>query len=68
MLAYLMLVLVLQSPVGNIPIGLKIPFADVAACQKWVDDPMPMAAESPFPLALLHMECVAESVEPGKPV
>lgn len=68
MLAHLLLIFAVQSPMGAIPVGLKFPFADMAACQKWLDDPMPMAAESAFPLTLVHIECVAESVEPGKPV
>ena len=68
MLAHLLMIFAIQSPMGAIPVGLKIPFANMEACVKWQNDPMPMAAESPFPLVVVHMECVNESVEPGKPV
>ena len=68
MLSYLLLVLVLQSPFGNLPVGLKFPFPDLAACQKWMADPTPMQADAPFPLVVVHAECVNESTDPGKPV
>lgn len=68
MLATLLLIFLVQYPLGAVPLALAIPMADMATCEAWLADPTPLLVKSAFPVALERIECVDEPIDPGKPV
>ena len=65
MLAHLLLVLATQTGM----VQVRVPFADMAACEAFMKDPAPLTIMGPA--APLGAQCVDEKtvkVDPGKPI
>ena len=64
-LAHILIILVIDSPVGQIPVGMKIPMQDMAACIAYMAD-----LSAPIVVVgagVMRMRCVDEPSNPGKP-
>ena len=64
MLAHILVVLLVHSPAGPIPVGMKIPMLDMAAYVAYLADKTPIVV---FGARAVQSNCVDEPVDPGKP-
>jgi len=64
MLASLIIALLVVSPLGPMRVILQLPFATMAACTSWLDDPTPVLVHG---AQIVGGQCVDKPTNPGKP-
>jgi hypothetical protein len=65
MLAHILVVLLVHSPAGPIPVGMKSPMLDMAACVAYLADKTPIVVFGARPV---QMRCIDEPSHPGEPI